>query len=121
VIGAGNYAWRLKHISLLPWTPGQLLAIAKSELATVDKQTAALKPKVIAPKPTPQQLALAKSLDQARLLSLYNNIEVQHFAVLRKLNIITIPSGVGPIVARVTPDAQLPFGDGGSMNPPATY
>lgn len=121
VIGADNYAWRLKHVSLLPWTPAQLLAIAKSELVTVDKQTAALKPKVVDPNPTPQQVRLAKSLDQARLLSLYNTIEKQHFATLRKLNIITVPAGVGPIVARVTPDAQLPFGDGGSMNPPATY
>jgi len=121
VIGETNYAWRLKHISLLPWTPEQLLSIAEKELTAVDKQTAALKPKVKQVKPTPEQVALAKRLDQATLLNLYNNIEKDHFATLSRLNVVTVPAGVGPIVARVTPDAQLPFGDGGSMNPPATY
>lgn len=121
VVGATNYAWRLKHIELLPWTPSELLALAQRERAAVDKETAALKPQVIEPKPTPEQIALAKSLDQQKLLALYNDIEKQHFAKLRTLDILTIPAGVGPIVARVTPDAMVPFGDGGSMNPPATY
>lgn len=121
VVGEANYAWRLQHIELLPWTPQQLLALAQRERTAVDAKLAALKPHVIKPTPTPEQVALAKALDQQKLLSLYNDIEKAHFATLKQLNIVTVPSGVGPIVARVTPDAQLPFGDGGSMNPPATY
>lgn len=122
VIGAANYAWRLRHVELLPWTPQQLLALAQRELKRVDTDMAALKPQVKDPQPTPEQIALAKSLDQQKLLALYNAIETNHHQVLDGLSIITVPAGVGPIVARVTPDAMVPLGgDGGSMNPPATY
>lgn len=121
VIGAANYAWRLKHVELLPWTPDGLLALAQRELTAVDAQTAKLKSQTGDPQATPEQIALAKNLDQKKLLSLYNAIETNHRQVLDRLGIITVPKGVGPIVARVTPEAMVPFGDGGSMNPPATY
>ena len=121
VIGAANYAWRLKHVELLPWTPEGLLSLAQNELTAVDAKIAKIKGQVDDPPATPQQVALAKSLDQQKLLGLYNAIETNHREVLDRLHIITVPKGVGPIVARVTPAAMLPFGDGGSMNPPATY
>jgi uncharacterized protein (DUF885 family) len=122
VIGAQNYAWRLRHVELLPWTPDQLLTLAQSELKRVDADLAVLKPQVKDPKATPQQIALAKALDQQKLLALYDAIEQDHRRVLDRLGIVTVPPGVGPIVARVTPDAMVPLGgDGGSMNPPATY
>ena len=123
VIGAANYAWRLKHVELLPWSPIQLRTLAEHELSKVDAQRAALKPKVGAtPPPTDAQISLAKSLDQQKLLDVYTSVEQQLRAKLNSLNIITVPKAVGPIAARVTPDAMVPLtGDGGSMNPPPTY
>lgn len=122
VIGYANYAWRLRHVELLPWTPDELLALAQRELGKVDNDMAALKLQVTEPQATPRQIALAKSLDQQKVLALYDAIQKNHGQVLTRLHIVTVPAGVGPIVARVTPDAMVPLGgDGGSMNPPATY
>jgi hypothetical protein len=123
VVGADNYAWILKNAELLPWTPAQLLSIAQSELGYVDAQMGALKP-TLAPEPkaTPEQLELAKSLTREKLLSLYSQIAVDDLAALKKSGVVSVPDGVGPIVARETPDAMVPLtGDGGSMNPPPTY
>ena len=119
VVGAENYAWILQHAELLPWTPAQLLALAQSELGYVDARMAELKPSLAAdPKATPEQLALAKSLTREKLLALYSRIAVDDRAALEKSGMITVPSGVGPILARETPDAMVPLtGDGGSMNP----
>jgi uncharacterized protein (DUF885 family) len=123
VVGADNYAWILKNEELLPWTPAQLLALAQSELGFVDARMAELKPKLApAPKPTPEQVELAKSLTREKLLALYDRIAVDDRAALEKSGVLTIPRGVGPIHARETPDAMVPLtGDGGSMNPPPTY
>jgi uncharacterized protein (DUF885 family) len=123
VVGAENYAWILKNAELLPWTPSQLLALAQSELGYVDAQMAELKPSLApAPKATPEQLELAKSLTREKLLALYSQIAVDDRAALEKSGAITVPGGVGPILARETPDAMVPLtGDGGSMNPPPTY
>lgn len=123
VVGADNYAWILKNAELLPWTPPQLLALAQSELGYVDAQLAGLKPLLaVEPKATPEQLELAKSLTREKLLALYSQIAVDDRAALDKAGVITVPSDVGPILARETPDAMVPLtGDGGSMNPPPTY
>lgn len=40
VVGAQDYAWRLRHAELLPWAPPELLALAQRELATVDGELA---------------------------------------------------------------------------------
>ena len=123
VVGADNYAWILKNAELLPWTPSQLLSLAQTELGYVDAQMAELKPSLAAaPKATPEQLELAKSLTREKLLALYDQIAVDDRAALEKSGVLTVPSGVGPIRARETPDAMVPLtGDGGSMNPPPTY
>ncbi|MDP9018407.1 MAG: DUF885 domain-containing protein [Candidatus Eremiobacteraeota bacterium] len=122
-IGAANYAWRLRHVELLPWTPNALRSIAQRELAAVDRQLATLKPKLEAdPVATEAQVAAAKALDQPALLSMYDAIEEQLRAKVDALGIITVPGGVGPIKARVTPDAMIPLtGDGGSMTNAPTY
>src|SRR5262249_37331169 len=122
VIGAANYEWRLKHAFLLPWTPRQLLGLAQRELADTDAAMAELRPRVsTAPVPTAEQRALAKELTQEKLLSLYDTIASAARAFLDKAGVMTTPAGVGPIRARVTPEAMIPLtGDGGSMNPPPT-
>ena len=123
VVGAENYAWILKNAELLPWTPEQLLALAQSELGYVDAKMAELKPKLApAPKPTPEQIELAKSLTREKLLGLYDRIPEDDRKALEASGVVTVPAGVGPIRARETPDAMVPLtGDGGSMNPPPTY
>lgn len=123
VIGAANYAWRLKHVELLPWSPVQLNNFALRELHTVDAQLAALKPQLEpAPVASPEQIAQATALDQRGLLAIYDAVEQRLRAKVETLGIVTVPAGVGPIRARVTPDAMIPLtGDGGSMNNPPTY
>jgi uncharacterized protein (DUF885 family) len=122
VIGAENYAWRLKHALLLPWTPEELLAHAEADLAVVDARLAALPPKQPLPPPTEAQLALARSLTRETQLGLYDTVSESLRAATIRGGWVTIPDGVGPIRARETPDAMIPLtGDGGSMNPPPTY
>ncbi len=123
VVGMENYAWRLKHASLLPWTPGELLSIAEARLTTVDGELGVLVPQQPAPAPLPDALVKAAAdLDQASLLALYDRIQVHHRAAIEKAGFVTIPAAVGPVRARVTPDAMVPLtGDGGSMNPPPPF
>ncbi|TBR17092.1 DUF885 domain-containing protein [bacterium] len=121
VIGADLYAGRLKDVGLSPWEPRQLLALAQRELAEVDASLAALSTQA-APAPTSEQTALAKSLDQRKLLGLYDAIAQADRGFLEASSILTVPAGVGPIHARPTPDAMIPLtGDGGSMNPPPPF
>jgi Bacterial protein of unknown function (DUF885) len=123
VVGTANYAWRLRHASLLPWTPDALLALAQQRLKTVDAEIATLVPQLPKPAPlSPELEAQARSLDQASLLALYDHIQVDYRAAIEKAGFVTIPAGVGPVRARVTPDAMVPLdGDGGSMNPPPPF
>ncbi|MBI3297322.1 MAG: DUF885 family protein [Elusimicrobia bacterium] len=121
VVGAENYAWRLKNVLLLPWQPRQLVALALKELTEVDAALAALPPKT-AGAPSPASAAIAKDLDQAKLLGLYDAIVVEDMKFLESGSILSIPAGVGPIRTRPTPEAMIPLtGDGGSMNPPPTF
>jgi len=123
VIGASNYAWRLKHANLLPWSPVALRTLAQARLAQVDKQIAALTPRLAPAAPLPPELEQqAVDLDQARLLALYDQIQVRNRAAIEAAGFVTIPPGVGPIRARVTPDAMVPrSGDGGRLNPPPPF
>lgn len=123
VIGADNYAWRLKHSLLLPWTPEQLLSLAESELNRVDAEIAALEPQLEPlPQPDDADRAAAAALDQAGLLALYDGEVAHNLERLRAAHVLTVPASLGPIHARPTPDAMIPLtGDGGSMNPPAVY
>ena len=122
VIGAENYAWRLKHTLLLPWTPQELLANAEADLAIIDARLKALPPEQPLPPPTDAQLSLARNLTRETWLGLYDTlVEAVREATVRG-GWVTIPEGVGPMRARETPDAMIPLtGDGGSMNPPPTY
>jgi hypothetical protein len=123
VVGAANYAWRLRHALLLPWTPASLLALAQQELQAADAQLAALAPSLPAPSPlTPAQRQQARDLDQAGLLAQYDRIQLELRAAVDKAGFVSIPASVGPVRARVTPDAMVPLdGDGGSMNPPPPF
>ena len=123
VIGARNYAWRLQHASLLPWTPAALLALAQQRIAEVDPQLATLRAGLppVAPL-SPELEKQAVDLDQASLLALYDDIQVRNRAAIEKAGFVTIPADVGPGRARVTPDAMVPLtGDGGSMDPPPPF
>ena len=123
VIGADDYAWRLRHAMLLPWTPAQLLALAQRDLERVDDEIATLAPHL--PKEAPLSPALqdeARTLDQASLLALYDRIQADYRAAIDKAGFVTIPPAVGLVRARVTPEAMVPLtGDGGSMNPPPPF
>ena len=122
VIGAENYAWRLKHTLLLPWTPQELLAKAEADLAIVDARLAALPPEQPLPPPTDDQLTLARNLTRETQLGLYDTLVVALRDATIRGGWVTIPEGVGPMRARETPEAMIPLtGDGGSMNPPPTY
>jgi hypothetical protein len=127
VVGEANYAWRLQRASLLPWAPLELLALAQKRLAQVDAELAQLAPKLPAgpsfDAPLPEAMEQAAvTLNQASLLRLYDGIQQRYRAHIEATGFITIPPGVGPIKARVTPDAMVPLtGDGGSMNPPPPY
>ncbi|GAC1595767.1 MAG: hypothetical protein NVS3B28_27090 [Candidatus Velthaea sp.] len=123
VIGAENYAWRLQRAELLPWTPKMLVSLAQDELARVDAQLAALAPQLPKAGPLSAELAAdAAALTQASLLADYDAIQVANRAEIERAGFLTIPPGVGPIRARVTPDAMVPLtGDGGSMNPPPPF
>lgn len=120
VIGAAHYAERLRRVLLLPWSPRQLLSLAQRELTETDAALAELRPSLSpAPTPTPAQLAMAKDLDQEKVLELYDAITSADREFLDRSDIITVPARVGPIRARPTPEAMIPLtGDGGSMNPP---
>jgi hypothetical protein len=121
VIGRENYEWRLKNALLLPWSGTQLLALAQRELTEVDATLADLKPRLstAAASPTAEQSALARDLTQERLLALYDAVVREDRAFLDRSDLLTVPPGVGAIVARPTPEAMIPLtGDGGSMNPP---
>lgn len=123
VIGSANYEWRLQHAELLPWTPSALVALAQAELKTVDAQLATLQPQVPKPGPLPPNLeADAQALTQQALLADYDAIQTANRAAIERAGFVTIPPGVGPIHARVTPEAMVPLtGDGGSMNPPPPF
>ncbi|MCC6650487.1 MAG: DUF885 domain-containing protein, partial [Candidatus Eisenbacteria bacterium] len=126
VIGRERYEARLARALLLPWNAEQLLARAQSELARTDSAMAAIKARVspdaempAAPAPTDAQRALAATLDQRKLLALYDDITRTQRAFLDTTDLVTVPASVGPIRARPTPAAMIPLtGDGGSMNPP---
>lgn len=123
VIGADNYAWRLRQANLLPWTPAALLALAQQSLKDVDAQIATLSAKAPQDGPLPPALEKqARELDQASLLALYDHIQVDYRQAIDKRGFVTMPARVGPVRARVTPDAMVPLtGDGGSMNPPPPF
>ena len=123
VLGRANYAWRLKHAMLLPWGPDALDAMARRRQVEVDRQIAALAPSVPASGPLPPALEqAAQHLDQASLLALYDHIQLDYRDGIERAGFVTIPAGVGPVRARVTPDAMVPLtGDGGSMNPPPPF
>ena len=123
VIGEANYAWRLKHALLLPWTPDELLALAQAELARVDAELAELTPQVEPlPEITEAQRAEAATLDQAGVLRLYDGLVEENRAKLVASGVLTVPDAMGPIRARPTPDALIPLtGDGGSMNQAPTF
>ena len=123
VIGAENYAWRLKHAKLLPWSPSSLRALALATLPGLDEQIATLKPHVTPPGPLPPELEeTARTLDQGKLLQLYDDIQIANLAAIERAGFVTVPAGVGPIRARVTPDAMIPLtGDGGSMDSPPPF
>lgn len=125
VIGRERYETRLRRAMLLEWGGDGLLARANAELAVIDSSLAALKARinpqgeVPLPTPTPEQRALAATLDQPRLLALYDEVAATERAFLDSHDLFTIPKAVGPIHARPTPAAMIPLtGDGGSMNPP---
>lgn len=123
VVGPENYAWRYEHAMLLDKTPQQLLDFAQKELKRVDARMEALHPKLEVPRPASEEtVALARGLTREKLLSYYDDIEVENRAVLEQNNVVTIDHSVGPIRARETPDAMVPLtGDGGSMNPPPPF
>jgi hypothetical protein len=122
VIGRDNYAWRLEHSLLLPWTPEELLAHAEADLRLVDARLASLPPKRDPPPATEAQKALARSYDRATHLALYDAMEESLRAATVAGGWVTIPDGVGPLRARETPEAMIPLtGDGGSMNSPPTF
>jgi len=123
VIGAERYAERLRRALLLPWSPRQLLGLAQRELTETDAAMAELRPRVSPfPEPTPEQVELAQSLDQQKVLDLYDEVTRADRAFLDASDLLTIPPGVGPIRARPTPEAMIPLtGDGGSMNPPPPF
>jgi uncharacterized protein (DUF885 family) len=125
-IGRANYETRLRRALMLPWDGDQLLARANAELAATDSALAAIKYHInpnaevpAAPSPTPEQRTLAGTLDQAKLLALYDEVARTERAFLDTTDLVTVPAAVGPIHARPTPAAMIPLtGDGGSMNPP---
>jgi hypothetical protein len=123
VLGAENYGWRLQHASMLPRTPDALLRLAEQKLEMVDAKMATLKPKLQpASALSPDLKQMAAKLDQTSLLALYDRIQTQNRAAVEAAGFVSIPSGVGPVRARVTPDAMVPLtGDGGSMNPPPPF
>jgi hypothetical protein len=120
VIGCDRYEERLRRALLLPWSARQLLALAQRELTEVDAAMAELRPRVSPfPEPTPDQIELAKGLDQRKVLDLYDTVTRADREFLDGADLLTIPAAVGPIHARPTPEAMIPLtGDGGSMNPP---
>ncbi len=121
VIGAEAYAWRYERALLFPWTPVELEALARAELARVDAAIGGLQPEP-APPPSDDDVALAKELDQARLLRLYDSISEDNRAATIRGGWVTVPDTLGPLRTRPTPPALVPLtGDGGSMNPPPTF
>lgn len=126
VIGRERYETRLRRALLLPWNGDQLLARAHAELARTDSAMAAIQARIspnaelpAGPAPSPAQIALAGTLDQAKLLALYDDVVREQRAFLDRSGLVTIPKQVGPIHARPTPEGMIPLtGDGGSMNPP---
>ena len=123
VIGRDNYAWRLRRAALLPWAPASLLALAEQRLTWIDGELGRLTPKLLPPAPlSPELERTAADLTQASLLELYDDIQVRNRAAVEAGGFVSIPAGVGPVRARVTPDAMVPLtGDGGSMNPPPPF
>ncbi len=125
-IGREHYETRLHRALLLSWDGDGLLARAKAELAATDSAMAAIKSRIspdaeipVAPAPTPEQRALAATLDQPKLLALYDEVTRTERAFLDTTTLVTVPAAVGPIHARPTPAGMIPLtGDGGSMNPP---
>ncbi|RME24304.1 MAG: DUF885 family protein [Deltaproteobacteria bacterium] len=121
VIGAEAYAWRLDHALLLPWDPDELLAIARAELDRVDAELAALPPGQ-AWQPPDAWRAEAAHFTRDDLLALYDDAVAENLAALRRMDIVSVPDDLPPIVARETPPPMIPLtGDGGSMNPPPLY
>lgn len=121
VIGPEAYAWRYEHALLFPWTPTELEALARKELARVESELATLRPEPL-PGPSDEERQLARDLDQARLLRLYDSISEQNRAATVAGGWVTVPDTLGPLRTRPTPPGLIPLtGDGGSMNPPPTY
>lgn len=122
VIGASSYAWRLKNVMLLPWTPDQLINLAQSELDRVDRTLEALNAPRFSQTLSPEEEQAAAQLDRAQFLNLYDTVVEQNLAALRKMNVLTVPDNFPELHARETPAALIPLtGDGGSMNPPLLF
>lgn len=122
VIGADNYAWRLTHALLLPWTTAELQAAAQAELSRVDAELAALHPAPFDGTPTPEASAAAAALGRDEFLKLYDDVVARNLAALRAMDVLTVPADLPPMHCRETPAALLPLtGDGGSMNPPLAF
>src|SRR5205085_1746177 len=78
----------------------------------------------IAPKaePTAADKAAAAAMTRESFLAMYDGVIAELRAATIAGDFVTVPAGVGPLKARETPDAMVPFtGDGGSMNPPPPF
>ena len=123
IIGADAVAWRFKRAYLLDRTPTELVSDARDVLAKIDAEATALKPRLPASKdPTPVELAAARAMTRESFLALYDGVIAELRAATERSGFVTIPKGVGPLRARETPAAMVPFtGDGGSMSPPPPF
>ena len=72
-----------------------------------------------APAPTEAQRALAETLDQQKLLAIYDDIAQADRAFLDTHDLVTVPTRRSDHPCASTPAGMIPLtGDGGSMNPP---
>lgn len=123
VVGADAVAWRFRRAYLLDVTPTELVADATDVLGKLDAEVATLKAKLPTKKePTRVELAAARAMTRESFLAMYDSVIAELRAATERGGFVTIPKGVGPLRARETPAAMVPFtGDGGSMTPPPPF
>ncbi len=118
-MGEENYNYLLKHAYLLPLDAKRVAMLGEAELARF-RALEALLPDPSLASPDPARSPRVPE-DQEAFLKAYEGRQKEIIDFLRRKELVTLPSSLGPFLIRQLPDAFKPTSPGGFMNPPGIY
>jgi uncharacterized protein (DUF885 family) len=118
-MGEENYNHLLKQVYLLPMDAKQVAQLGETELARY-RALEALLPDPSLASPVPGRGGPIPA-DQAAFLGAYESRQREMIDFLRRRNLVTLPTYLGPFLIRQLPEVFKPTSPGGFMNAPGLY